>query len=56
MMRLQNRKQEKEEEDMMEIKGHQIGTGRPLICIPVMEKTVEETVKKLWNFPLVARR
>lgn len=47
MMRLQNRKQEKEEEDMMEIKGHQIGTGRPLICIPVMEKTVEETVKKI---------
>lgn len=32
---------------MMEIKGHQIGTGRPLICIPVMEKTVEETVKKI---------
>ena len=31
----------------MEIKGHQIGTGRPLICIPVMEKTVEETVKKI---------
>lgn len=31
----------------MKIKGTEVGTGRPLICVPVLEKTKEEVIKEV---------
>lgn len=34
----------------MKIKGTEVGTGRPLICVPVLEKTKEEVIKEVEYF------
>ena len=31
----------------MKIKGTEVGTGRPLICVPVLEKTKEEVINRM---------
>ena len=31
----------------MEIKGKTIGTGKPLLCVPVMESNTEEIIDEL---------
>ena len=33
----------------MEIKGKTIGTGKPLLCVPVMESNKEEIIDELWT-------
>ena len=38
---------EKEQDRHMEIKGKTIGTGKPLLCVPVMESNKEEIIDEL---------
>lgn len=33
--------------NQLEVKGRNIGTGRPLICVPVMEKTSEAIIREI---------
>ena len=39
----------------MEIKGKTIGTGKPLLCVPVMESNKEEIIKAL-PFVLISQK
>ena len=38
---------EKDEEIAMRVKGKEIGSGRPCICVPVMEEKKEQVIKEI---------
>lgn len=44
---LYNERKETQEADVLELKGREIGAGKPCICVPVMEKEKEAVIEEI---------